>query len=99
MHNGKLRLNLEDLSVESFMPADEVQLLGTVKGQEDTADGMTYCARTQCMETECIQYSCKWTECQNISCQAGNGCGSGTESLPGQYTCQVQCHTNPPPIE
>ena len=93
--SSKLRLNLDDLSVESFSPAAEMQERGTVNGAEDTADGQTYCARTQCMLTECIANSCVWTQCNNISCAVGGNCGGGGAGTYGEPTCNVVCHTDP----
>jgi hypothetical protein len=89
--SSKLRLNLEDLSVDSFSPAEQVDTRGTVRGAEASVD-----AASGCME--CVSYqqpaSCAWTQCENnISCVNAAGCsGGGTY---GGYTCNVLCHTNP----
>jgi hypothetical protein len=89
--SSKLRLNLDDLSVESFSPAAQVDARGTVHGADASID-----AASGCME--CVSYqqpqSCAWTQCENISCVNAAGCsGGGTY---GGYTCDVRCHTNPP---
>jgi hypothetical protein len=101
MHDKKLRLNVDDLAVESFNPGPQVERWGTVHGAEDTADGMTYCARTQCMLTECVAQSCKWTECNNLSCLAPGCAGGSDQTIAGQPTCHAGCGTttSPPPIE
>jgi hypothetical protein len=94
MQTRKLRLNLDELSVESFVPAHHEVLRGTVHGAEATADGQTLCANTQCDPSFCVALSCDWTECANISCMDDGQCGSGGNTA-GQHTCQVICHTDP----
>lgn len=94
MQKQKLRLDLDDLSVESFAPSAEVNERGTVHGAEVSVDAASGCF--DCAGSYGEPASCAWTHCQNISCQAGAGCGSGSETLPGQLTCRIQCNPNPP---
>ena len=70
----KIKLNLDDLRVESFdAAADEFAIGGTVRGHA-----------TQ--DTECQQYTCAETEQQ---CTEGDTCGgSGCPTYAGE-TCQL----------
>ncbi|HEU0298068.1 MAG TPA: pinensin family lanthipeptide [Longimicrobium sp.] len=92
MHTRKLRLNVEDLSVESFVASTDRENRGTVHGAQDTAAGDT-CGGA--IPSYCQQQSCDWTHCANVSCLAGAGCG-GNNTLAAQHTCRVQCDPNPP---
>jgi hypothetical protein len=91
MRNSKLRLNVDELSVESFSPADQVDTRGTVHGADASVDLASGCM-------DCVSYqqpaSCAWTQCQNISCVNAAGCSGGDTY--GEYTCQVRCNLTPP---
>jgi hypothetical protein len=93
MRNSKLRLNVEELSVESFSPADEVSGRGTVRGADATLGDQSGCIN--CVPSYDMAVSCDWTQClNNISCVNPGGCsGGGTYA---QITCAVNCHTTPP---
>jgi hypothetical protein len=95
MRDHKLRLNIDDLAVESFAPAAEVGERGTVRGAEATADGQTLCALTQCEVSYCIDNTCEFTQCDDLSCYNGGECGGGGAGTQAQNTCNVRCHTNP----
>jgi hypothetical protein len=95
MHSRKLRLDLDDLSVESFSPAPPVDARGTVRGADATADGQTLCALTQCEVSYCIDATCEFTQCDDRSCYNGGQCGGGGAGTQAQITCSVLCHTNP----
>jgi hypothetical protein len=90
MRNSKLRLNVDDLSVESFTPAAQVDTRGTVHGADASVDLASGCM-------ECVSYqepaSCAWTQCQNISCVNAAGCGGG--GTYGGDTCTVRCNKDP----
>jgi hypothetical protein len=92
MRDSKLRLNVDELSVESFSPSGQEQALGTVRGAEASIE-------SGCVDCLVSGASCAWTQCQNISCLAGEGCGTTDRTL-RQDTCHLTCgDTNPPPIE
>jgi hypothetical protein len=54
-HHGKIRLNLDDLQVESFESTPTLDVRGTVEGQEllDTASCGTLCERSHCVSGPC----------------------------------------------
>jgi hypothetical protein len=93
MQKGKLRLNVEELSVESFAPSAQVAERGTVRGAEVSVDAASGCF--DCSPSYGEPASCAWTQCANISCLAGPGCG-GNNTLARQETCTIQCNPNPP---
>jgi hypothetical protein len=88
MHNRKLRLNVDDLSVESFVPAVQAESRGTVRGAE-FSDAGSEC----CVPSYDQPQSCDWTHCANISCLGGN-CGGGGATRIGE-TCDRTCLLNP----
>jgi hypothetical protein len=90
MQNGKLRLNVEELSVESFSPAPRPEQRGTVKGAGATEDYNTLCAATVCEHSYCVDNTSYNTQCNNHSC----GCQGGGSV--GGYTCDVRCHATDP---
>ena len=70
----KIKLNLDDLRVESFdAAADEFAIGGTVRGHA-----------TQ--DTECQQYTCAETEQQNCGETWASGCTVGSQCTEGD-TC------------
>jgi hypothetical protein len=86
MRNQKLRLHLEDLSVESFAPSDQAEARGTVHGHESRSD----CAPSQCGSgclTECDMSDCTY-------CNGGTGSGAPVGTLAGA-TCGVACQPTP----
>lgn len=86
MNTTKLRLNVEDLSVESFTPAEESMGRGTVHGAETAVED-------SCGGTLCGAASQDWTHCPNLSCLPGD-CGGNPETY-AQHTCAVNCHKDP----
>ncbi len=65
----KLKLNVEELTVESFRAENEpAKPAGTVKGAQDSLEA---CSEyySMCGEPSiCEDASCNWTHCRNISC-------------------------------
>jgi hypothetical protein len=84
---GKIRLEMEALSVESFAPADTPALRGTVRGMaslywEDCQDSETCPGGYPCDPTD---QSCGGT-CYEGTCAPG-GCGGGTYSAGCSMSC------------
>ena len=100
----KLKLNLEDLRVESFQttPDDPWLARGTVRGYGDTPECTTnpvtceVTCNTACAQPGCPTYQCggtEWTNC-DPSCgptQCYTDCGEYT--CGGEYTCPGICTT------
>jgi hypothetical protein len=53
----KLKLNAEELAVESFAAAEPTEALGTVKGQDMDASSLLTCIDTNCGGTYCTTKS------------------------------------------
>lgn len=86
MRNQKLRLHLEDLSVESFVPSDQAEVRGTVHGQESRSE----CAPSQC-GSGCLT-QCDMSDCTYCNGGTGSGVPGGTLAGP---TCNAICHPSP----
>jgi hypothetical protein len=80
MTSRKLRLDLEDLSVESFVPEPADTRRGTVQGAQQTGNCGTLdgpgCNVTQAPSFCASPESCDWTRCVNLSCI--DNCTAGT---------------------
>ncbi|HEY7769953.1 hypothetical protein [Longimicrobium sp.] len=50
---NKLKLNLDELSVETFESADVPEQRGTVEGRDLFATGRTLC-NTECVSSPCV---------------------------------------------
>ncbi|HSU15990.1 hypothetical protein [Longimicrobium sp.] len=55
--NRKLKLNAEDLTIESFVAAEPAEVLGTVKAQDMYASSLLTCIDTNCGKTYCTTKS------------------------------------------
>lgn len=55
--NRKLKLNAEDLAIESFVAAEPTEVLGTVKAQDMFASSLLTCQDTNCGKTYCTTKS------------------------------------------
>jgi hypothetical protein len=72
----KIKLEVEDLQVESFATAETGNELGTVRaygdafiiGDEAGTDATCPPVNT-CNQTHCGGYSCGWTECPGDGCK------------------------------
>lgn len=88
MNNRKLRLDLDQLAVESFSVAGSAEGLGTVHAhgpvppKEPASDGYG----------ECYSYaaSCNGT-CASCVNSCWNTCNASCQSC--VYTCQLSCHS------
>ena len=95
----KMRLELEELAVESFETAGMPAERGTVQGQEITARCSDFLA--ECTERTCGGYTCDGPSCPALSCDA---CGSyycatadySCGAFSCVYTCAVACSTPAP---
>ena len=94
----KLKLSLEELTIESFATGEEMKGAGTVKGQMlftrrcDTADDTCFAAYT-CYEYDtCGGYNtCDFESCGECGSYK---CATGVESCGDVsciYTCEVGC--------
>jgi hypothetical protein len=88
---AKLRLNLDQLTVDSFDTAGPRAKKGTVFGEQCTC--WTYCGQNTCPGCP----TCNHTECNQHSCQEScEGTCYGTcppeyscwDTCAGQYTCE-----------
>ena len=87
---GKLKLNLDQLTVDSFDTSATAQKRGTVVGEEQ-------CTCPSACDTACTCPgcdTCDWSECNQQSCAgscAGSTCDYYTQCYPcgtrGAYTC------------
>jgi hypothetical protein len=82
----KMKLQIEELSVDSFSTAGtDGPLRGTVRGNNTGDPGCVAYATHEypsCYHTDCGQRTCNWEQCY------GTGTGGGTaNTLCGQYTC------------
>jgi hypothetical protein len=72
----KMKLQLDDLRVESFATAEATTHRGTVRGHdqilpEDEAGTDATCPPVNtCNQTYCGGYSCEWTKCPGDGCKA-----------------------------
>ncbi len=87
----KLKLNLEDLKVESFQTMNDVKKRGTVVGNSgETCPPFTYpcdgCTGFSCPNT-CYEQSC---ECTNHTACNQNTCQCPGETIVGK-TCLLTC--------
>ncbi|HYW11654.1 MAG TPA: hypothetical protein VE871_06835 [Longimicrobium sp.] len=88
MRNQKLRLDLEELSVESFAPSDQAEARGTVHGQETQV--MYDCFQSQ-LGSGCLT-RCDASDC--TYCNGGTGGNSPVGTLAGA-TCNAICQPSP----
>jgi len=96
MHQ-KLRLNVDELTVESFVPSTELQIRGTVRGAQETVNVCTYdgpgCDNITNAPSFCASpESCDWTHCVNLSCVincTANTCPTNTTDDP-MHTLQAE---------
>jgi hypothetical protein len=90
----KLRLNLDDIHVESFDVRSRPRGEGTVHGRDDTFptdEAVGTCAPFTCGEISCVDYGCGNTE--EPSCDL-NPCGesvSCTTQMCGESHWENQC--------
>lgn len=54
----KLKLNIDELTVESFEAAQSVAERGTVRGEEFFASDLNSCHDTECGRTYCASSPC-----------------------------------------
>ena len=96
----KLKLNLDDLKVQSFVTSFDQQQGNKIKGgktgwncydSQEACPGSTGTCATNCgtcVNTQCDNNTCGWATCIQATC--GN-CGSVYPNLcSGHYTC-AQC--------
>lgn len=79
----KLKLDLDELQVDSFTTATAREFVGTVKGHETELLGCSmYCGTA---EGTCAVQSCQYSQCV-----AGDTCGCGLSNI-GSCAYQVTC--------
>ncbi len=71
----KIKLDIEDLQVESFSTAGVTSEFGTVRGHgangfDDGIGGGTLPPENTCYQTHCGGYTCEWTKCAADGCVA-----------------------------
>ena len=101
MMHKKLRLNMDDLAVETFVPSAGVQVRGTVNGEQTgvPCPSTSLCGTNPigCVDSQAPSYcaspeSCDWTHCVNLSCVANctaNTCVTDPNTDP-LYTMRPQ---------
>ena len=73
----KMKLQIDDLQVESFSTADASMHRGTVRAhddqvlpEDDAGTDVTCPPVNTCNQTYCGGYSCEWTKCPGDGCKA-----------------------------
>jgi hypothetical protein len=72
----KIKLQVEDLQVESFLTAEADTRTGTVRPYEAEVvianSDVTCPPQNTCNQTHCGGYSCEWTKCAADTCKAAD---------------------------
>jgi hypothetical protein len=98
---NKLKLDLDEIRVESFSTAREGGRVGTVQGRSDTeATDCTYDNHSVCVNCNSM-YSCNWTCADSCACGDTSTCdfycgvsGGTSCNAPCQHTCDGAASCN-----